>query len=56
MLEGHDDGAGLAGGAGQDDVAAAGGHLIDQVLMKFADRDQLPSARLSSRGDTAESG
>ena len=35
-LDGHDDGRGLAGGVGQDDVAAAGGHLIDQVLVQFA--------------------
>ena len=36
-----DDGRGLAGGVGQDDVACARGHLIDQVLVKFAGRDQL---------------
>jgi len=29
------------GGVGQDDVACAGGHLIDQVLVQFAGRDQL---------------
>ena len=28
-------------GVGQDDVACAGGHLIDQVLVQFAGRDQL---------------
>ncbi|WP_349319070.1 hypothetical protein [Mycolicibacterium canariasense] len=33
--------AGLPGGDGQDDVACAGGHLIDQVLVQFAGRDQL---------------
>ena len=33
-LNGHDDGRGLAGGVGQDDVACAGGHLIDQVLCR----------------------
>ena len=33
--------AGLPGGVSQDDVAATGGHLIDQALMQFAGRDQL---------------
>lgn len=39
--DGHDDGCGFTRGVGQDDVACAGGHLIDQVLVKFTGRDQL---------------